>query len=273
MAVAQANHLRKQEPPYLAPSRSAGGLRSHSTEQGVLSRHGSPRAIKILPDAWGWSFAAAWRDRGHVSGPLGWQPYQAETASVPPAVPTAALSTSTRVAARNSSRSAALTRSTGRLSTGARSVAWSRWPARCCLKAPKCRLRYAPPRGQNRIRAHGNGGTPLLVIWLFLQRSRLPGPMLGTGWLSASLGGMPCQTSTPTRLTTHAGSGPGSPGGALCLIPWRGVGRGPGKRTLVAASSPEKLTEQVEAAVRGEAGPDEGAKTQAWRALHKHKRG
>ena len=41
-----------------------------------------------------------------------------------------------------------------------------------------------------------------------------------------------------------------------------------GKRTLVAASSPEKLTEQVEAAVRGEAGPDEGDKTQAWRALH-----
>jgi hypothetical protein len=35
-----------------------------------------------------------------------------------------------------------------------------------------------------------------------------------------------------------------------------------GKRTLVAASSPEKLTEQVEAAARGEAGPDEGDKTQ-----------
>src|SRR6516162_6065861 len=30
-----------------------------------------------------------------------------------------------------------------------------------------------------------------------------------------------------------------------------------GKRTLVAASSPEKLTEQVEAAARGEAGPVE----------------
>ena len=43
-----------------------------------------------------------------------------------------------------------------------------------------------------------------------------------------------------------------------------------GKRTLVAASSPQKLTEQVEAAVRGEAGPAEGDKTQAWRALHKH---
>ena len=47
-----------------------------------------------------------------------------------------------------------------------------------------------------------------------------------------------------------------------------------GKRTLaVAASSPEKLTEQVEAAARGEAGPDEGDKTQTWRALRKHRRG
>jgi hypothetical protein len=46
-----------------------------------------------------------------------------------------------------------------------------------------------------------------------------------------------------------------------------------GKRMLVAASSPEKLTEQVEAAVRGEAGPDEGDKTQAWRALHKREQG
>ncbi len=46
-----------------------------------------------------------------------------------------------------------------------------------------------------------------------------------------------------------------------------------GKRTLVAASSPEKLTEQVEAAARGEAAPDEGDKTQTWRALRKHRRG
>jgi hypothetical protein len=46
-----------------------------------------------------------------------------------------------------------------------------------------------------------------------------------------------------------------------------------GKRTLVAASSPEKLTEQVEAAARGEAGPDEGDKTQTWRALRTHGRG
>ena len=45
-----------------------------------------------------------------------------------------------------------------------------------------------------------------------------------------------------------------------------------GKRTLVAASSPEKLTEQVEAAARGEAGPDEGEKTQSWRARHGQRR-
>ena len=44
-------------------------------------------------------------------------------------------------------------------------------------------------------------------------------------------------------------------------------------KTLVAASSPEKLTEQVEAATRGEAGPAEGDKTQRWRALRKHERG
>ncbi len=46
-----------------------------------------------------------------------------------------------------------------------------------------------------------------------------------------------------------------------------------GRRTLVPASSPEKLTEQVEAAVRGEAGPDEGDKTRTWRAFRKHERG
>jgi hypothetical protein len=45
-----------------------------------------------------------------------------------------------------------------------------------------------------------------------------------------------------------------------------------GKQTLV-ASSPEKLTEQVEAAARGETGPDEGDKTRAWRALRKRERG
>jgi hypothetical protein len=45
-----------------------------------------------------------------------------------------------------------------------------------------------------------------------------------------------------------------------------------GKRTLV-ASTPEKLTEQVEAAARGEAGPAEGDKTQSWRALRKQRRG
>ena len=31
--------------------------------------------------------------------------------------------------------------------------------------------------------------------------------------------------------------------------------------------------QQVEAAARGESGPDEGDKTQTWRALRKHKRG
>jgi hypothetical protein len=39
-----------------------------------------------------------------------------------------------------------------------------------------------------------------------------------------------------------------------------------GKRTLVAASDPEALTERVEAAARGEPGPDEGAQTRTWRA-------
>jgi hypothetical protein len=46
-----------------------------------------------------------------------------------------------------------------------------------------------------------------------------------------------------------------------------------GKRTLVAASSPDKLTEQVEAAVRGEGAPEEGEQTRAWRALREHQRG
>jgi hypothetical protein len=45
-----------------------------------------------------------------------------------------------------------------------------------------------------------------------------------------------------------------------------------GKRTLVAASSPQKLTERVEAAARGETGPQEGDKTQIWRALRRHER-
>jgi hypothetical protein len=39
-----------------------------------------------------------------------------------------------------------------------------------------------------------------------------------------------------------------------------------GKRTLVAASSPGTLTERVEAAARGEMGPDEGEQTQTRRA-------
>jgi hypothetical protein len=46
-----------------------------------------------------------------------------------------------------------------------------------------------------------------------------------------------------------------------------------GRRTLVAASSPEKLTEQVEAATRGETGPAEGDRTQTWRALRRQASG
>ena len=34
-----------------------------------------------------------------------------------------------------------------------------------------------------------------------------------------------------------------------------------------------RVGEQVEAAARGEAAPDEGDKTQTWRALRKHRRG
>lgn len=48
---------------------------------------------------------------------------------------------------------------------------------------------------------------------------------------------------------------------------WIGVR---GKKTLVAASSPEALGERVEAAARGETGPQEGEKTQTWRALRRH---
>jgi hypothetical protein len=43
-----------------------------------------------------------------------------------------------------------------------------------------------------------------------------------------------------------------------------------GQRTMAAASRPVKLTGPVEAAARGEAGPDEGDKTPTWRALRKH---
>jgi len=103
-----------------------------------------------------------------------------------------------------------------------------------------------------RIWARGGGGTPLKVIWLFPQRSRHPGPDAGeTGWLSAI--GMPCQMTMPMRRTTYVISGPGSPGGAFCSIPRESV--------WVAARSPGKPAEQVEAAARGEAGPDEGDKT------------
>ena len=46
-----------------------------------------------------------------------------------------------------------------------------------------------------------------------------------------------------------------------------------GRRTLVAASSPQALGERMEAAARGETGPDEGEQTQTWRALRRHRRG
>jgi hypothetical protein len=46
-----------------------------------------------------------------------------------------------------------------------------------------------------------------------------------------------------------------------------------GKRTLVAASSPQALGERMEAATRGETGPDEGEQTQTWRALRRHRKG
>ena len=45
-----------------------------------------------------------------------------------------------------------------------------------------------------------------------------------------------------------------------------------GKRTLVAASSPDALTERVEAATRGEYAPDEGEQTQTWRSRRGHAR-
>jgi hypothetical protein len=43
-----------------------------------------------------------------------------------------------------------------------------------------------------------------------------------------------------------------------------------GKRTLVAASSPQALGERMEAAARGETSPDEGERTQTWRTLRRH---
>ena len=93
--------------------------------------------------------------------------------------------------------------------------------------------------------------------------------MLGkTGWLSTNWGGaMP---------DVHAA---GNTRKLRTMFPRWGILFDPiesvwiavrGKRTLVAASSPEKLTKQVEAASRGEVGPAEGDKTQTWRALRKH---
>ena len=75
------------------------------------------------------------------------------------------------------------------------------------------------------------------------------------------------------RLTTRVRSGRGSPGGASCLTRWKACGSRSAASGRLSASSPEKLTEQVEAATRGEAGPDEGEKTQGWRTLRRHERG
>ncbi len=55
------------------------------------------------------------------------------------------------------------------------------------------------------------------------------------------------------------------PDGAILFDPLESV--------WVAASSPERLTEPLEAAGRAEAGPYESDKTQTWRILRKHGRG
>jgi hypothetical protein len=97
--------------------------------------------------------------------------------------------------------------------------------------------------------------------------------MLETGGLSASLGDAmpndhPGAADDTRRLRARF------PAWGILFDPlervWVAVR---GKRLLLAASSPEKLTEQVEAAARGEVGPDEGDKTETWRALRKHGRG
>jgi hypothetical protein len=94
-----------------------------------------------------------------------------------------------------------------------------------------------------------------------------------TGWLSASWGdAMPDDNARAADDTRKLRAR--FPRWGILFDPlesmWIAVR---GKRTLVAASSPEKLTEQVEAAARGEAGPDEGDKTRTWRALRKYGRG
>jgi hypothetical protein len=110
--------------------------------------------------------------------------------------------------------------------------------------------------------------TPVrFVTWLFPAVQALPAYGGETGWLSA-IGGCHARRQRDTRTLRAR-----FPGWGILFDPlesvWVAVR---GKRTLV-ASSPEKLTEQVEAATRGESGPDEGEKTQKWRALRKHERG
>ena len=63
-----------------------------------------------------------------------------------------------------------------------------------------------------------------LLSLVIPQAPQAQGPYGGKpGWLSASRG-MPCQTAMPKRLRRHASSGPGSPGGASCSIPWKACG-------------------------------------------------
>ncbi len=119
-----------------------------------------------------------------------------------------------------------------------------------------------------------NRGPPLKVIWIFPRRPGSP----GLCWEEQAGSQQVWGDAMPDD---HAGAADDTrelrarfPGWGILFDPlervWVAVR---GKRTLVAASSPEKLTEQVEAAARGEAGPDEGDKTKTWRALRKHGRG
>ena len=156
----------------------------------------------------------------------------------------------------NSSRSAAL--------TGTHRTAFHQSGAGFCgcavlPESPKC----SP-----------SGGTPLKVIWPFPSSPGSPGlSWENVGWLSVSRGdAMPddnAHEADDMRKLRARFPRWGILFDSLESI-WVAVR---GQRTLVAASSPEKLTQQVEAAARGEAGPDEGDKTQTWRALRKHGRG
>jgi hypothetical protein len=123
------------------------------------------------------------------------------------------------------------------------------------------------------IRAPGIGWTPLKGSGYSPAVQAPQAYAEKTGWLSASWGdAMPGDNAHAADDTRKLRAR--FPRWGILFDPlesvWIAVR---GKRTLVAASSPEKLTEQVEAVARGEAGPDEGDKTQTWRALRKHRRG